>query len=125
MKLICRMLVSCAGLLATSCTQVTVEKLPVEPEVPLSNCLRGWGLSPASAALYLGDSTRFSLALNCDLRLPAAVRWASGNSAIAEKPSARNSRDVPRATVSAVSDWRRSGGNIGAAVCSGAFIAPR
>src|SRR5262245_1743428 len=34
----------------------------------------------------------------------------SGNSATQAKPSERNSRAVPRATASAVSDWRRSGG---------------
>jgi hypothetical protein len=83
MKLFRRMLVPCAGMLAMSCTQVTVEKLPAEPETPVSNCLRPWGVSPASSRLFVGDSTRFSVVMVCGPYVPAAVRWFSGNTTIA------------------------------------------
>ena len=40
---------------------------------------------------------------------PARRPDGSGNSLMQENPSDRNSLAVPRATASAVSDWRRSG----------------
>ena len=43
-----------------------------------------------------------------------AAAGGSGNSATQEKPNACNSREVPRAIASAVSDWRPSTG-----ICSG------
>jgi hypothetical protein len=77
-----------AFIIGLGCTQVDVQSAPVEPPSPSPSCiLRGWGLSPASVALFVGDSMRFTLVPGgCNI-LPQAVRWLSGNAQIAEVDS--------------------------------------
>src|SRR5947209_8446224 len=48
----------------------------------------------------------------------------SGNSLTQENPSERNSRAVPRAIASAVSDWRRSGGGTSSTLRTGDSMLP-
>jgi hypothetical protein len=67
------------------CTQVDVQTAPAEPPSPPPSCiLRGWGLSPASVALFVGDTMRFTVVPGgCNI-LPQAVRWSSSNTQIAD-----------------------------------------
>ena len=69
------------------CTRVDLQSGPAEPQPPTSCIARGWGLSPASVALFVADTMRFTLVPGgCDF-LPQAVRWSSSNAQIAEVDS--------------------------------------
>jgi uncharacterized protein YjdB len=76
-----------AFIIPLGCTQVDLQSAPAEPPPPPPSCTGGMRLSPASVALFVGDTMRFSLTSGGCSSLPQAVRWYSGNAQIAEVDS--------------------------------------